>query len=67
MAILTRFDAVNYLDSEDVIAAYLEAVRESGDAALMRRAEADVARARRQAKLRRGGEEGGSAGGDARR
>jgi DNA-binding phage protein len=56
MAILTRFDAVTYLDSEDVIAAYLEAVRESGDSALMRRAEADVARARRLASPKRPGE-----------
>ncbi len=56
MAILTRFDAVTYLDSEEVIAAYLAAARESGDATLMRRANADVARARRLANPKRRGE-----------
>lgn len=42
----TPWDAVEYLDSEERIAGYLDAVFEDGDPALIKAALADVARAR---------------------
>jgi probable addiction module antidote protein len=42
----TRFDITEYLDSEEAIAAYLDAVLEEGDAAELRDAIGHVARAR---------------------
>jgi len=43
-----RYDVVNYLQTEDDIAAYLDAVMEDGDPALIASALGDVARARAQ-------------------
>lgn len=45
MTVTALFDAAEYLDSPDVIAAYLTAAFEEGDAALIARAIDDVARA----------------------
>jgi probable addiction module antidote protein len=42
----SRFDAADYLKSEDDIVAYLEAAMEDGDAAVIAAAIGDVARAR---------------------
>lgn len=42
----TRWDITEHLDSEEAIAAYLDAVFEDGDAAEIRRAIGHVARAR---------------------
>jgi probable addiction module antidote protein len=41
-----KFDAVEYLDSEEAIAAYLEAAFEEGDMGLIRVALGDVVRAK---------------------
>jgi probable addiction module antidote protein len=42
----TVFDAANYLDSPETIAAYIEAVLEDGDPSLIASALGDVARAK---------------------
>jgi len=42
----SRYDMADYLKTEDDIAAYLDAVREDGDPALIEAARDDVARAR---------------------
>lgn len=41
-----RYDVVNYLKTEDDIAAYLDAVMEDGDPALIEAARDDITRAR---------------------
>lgn len=46
MATLSDFDAADYLDSPDMIAAYLRTAFEENDAALIRTALNDVARAK---------------------
>lgn len=46
-----RFDVVDYLDSEEVIAEYLTAAMEDPDPDMFLRAVADVARARGMTKL----------------
>jgi probable addiction module antidote protein len=47
MSLATRpWDVTEHLDSEEAIAAYLDAVFEDGDSALMKAAIGDVARAR---------------------
>lgn len=48
-----RYDAANYLKDEDDIAAYLDAVMEDGDPALLAAALGDVARARNLSQLAR--------------
>ncbi len=48
---LTKFDIVNYLDSEEAIAAYLSSVIEENDPDLLVAALGDIARARGMAKL----------------
>ncbi|EAZ7030461.1 TPA: putative addiction module antidote protein [Salmonella enterica subsp. enterica serovar Agona] len=48
-----RYDVVNYLKTEDDIAAYLDAVAEDGDPALIAAALGDVARARNLSQLAR--------------
>lgn len=48
---LTKFDVVDYLDSEEAIAAYLSAVMEENDPDLLVAALGDIARARGMAKL----------------
>ncbi|WP_298033175.1 addiction module antidote protein [uncultured Desulfovibrio sp.] len=48
---LTKFDIVNYLDSEEAIAAYLSSVMEENDPDLLVAALGDIARARGMAKL----------------
>lgn len=48
---VARFDAADYLDSEEAIAAYLNAALEEGDAELLMAAIADVAKARGIAKV----------------
>ncbi|MGH6774290.1 addiction module antidote protein [Brucella tritici] len=48
-----RYDAANYLRTEDDIAAYIEAVMEDGDPALIAAALGDVARARNLSQLAR--------------
>ncbi|MFM0074681.1 putative addiction module antidote protein [Paraburkholderia sediminicola] len=47
----TRFDASHYLDSEEMIAEYLNAALEEGDADLLLAAIADIAKARGIAKV----------------
>ncbi len=47
----SKFDAVDYLDSEEAIAAYLSAVMEENDPNLLIAALGDIARARGMAKL----------------
>ena len=47
----SKFDAVDYLDSEEAIAAYLSAVMEENDPNLLIAALGDIARARGLAKL----------------
>lgn len=42
----TKWDAAEYLDSEEAIAAYIEAAFEDGDPALIKRALGDIARSR---------------------
>jgi len=42
----SRFDAVDYLDSDEAIEVYLQAVREENDPDLLAAALEDVARAR---------------------
>ena len=42
----TRWDVTEHLDSEDAIAAYLDAVIEDGDPELIKAAIGDVARSR---------------------
>ena len=49
----TRFDATDYLKSEEDIAAYMEAVMEDGDAAVIALALGDVARAKGMTNLAR--------------
>jgi len=46
-----RFDVVDYLDNEEVIAEYLSAAMEDSDPDMFLRAVADVARARGMSKL----------------
>ncbi len=48
---VSRFDASEYLDSEEAIAAYLNAALEEGDADLLIAAIGDVAKARGMAKV----------------
>jgi probable addiction module antidote protein len=48
-----RYDAANYLKDEDDIAAYLDAVTEDGDPALIAAALGDAARARNLGQLAR--------------
>jgi probable addiction module antidote protein len=48
---IARFDAADYLDSEEAIAAYLNAALEEGDPDLLIAAIADVAKARGIAKV----------------
>jgi probable addiction module antidote protein len=48
---IARFDAADYLDSEETIAAYLNAALEEGDADLLMAAIADVVKARGMAKI----------------
>ncbi|WP_206952778.1 addiction module antidote protein [Trinickia acidisoli] len=48
---IARFDAADYLDSEEAIAAYINAALEEGDADLLMAAIADVAKARGIAKV----------------
>lgn len=48
---LTKFDIVDYLDTEEAIAAYLTAVMEENDPDLLLTALGDIARARGIAKL----------------
>lgn len=48
---IARFDAADYLDSEEAIAAYLNAALEEGDPDLLVAAIADVAKARGIAKV----------------
>lgn len=47
----SKFDVVDYLDSEEAIAAYLSAVMEENDPELLIAALGDIARARGMAKL----------------
>jgi len=49
----SRYDTADYLKNEDDIAAYLDAVMEDGDPALIAAALGDVARARNLSKLAR--------------
>jgi probable addiction module antidote protein len=49
----SRYDTVDYLKTEEEIAAYLDAVIEDGDPALIAAALGDVARARNISKLAR--------------
>lgn len=49
----SRYDTVDYLKNEDDIAAYLDAVMEDGDPALIAAALGDVARARNLSQLAR--------------
>ncbi|MEN3165184.1 addiction module antidote protein [Tistrella mobilis] len=49
----SRYDTADYLKTEDDIAAYLEAVMEDGDPALVAAALGDVARARNMSQLAR--------------
>ena len=49
-----RFDVVDYLDNEEVIAEYLSAAMEDSDPGMFLRAVADVARARDMSKLAQG-------------
>jgi probable addiction module antidote protein len=51
VAKFARFDTADYLDSEEDIAAYLTAVAEDDDPALMIAALGDVARARNMTRL----------------
>lgn len=46
MVTTTRWDVTEHLDSEEAIAAYLDAVMEDGDPQLIKAAIGDVARAR---------------------
>ncbi|MEZ0603402.1 addiction module antidote protein [Paraburkholderia sp. IW21] len=48
---IARFDASHYLDSEEMIAEYLNAALEEGDADLLLAAIADIAKARGIAKV----------------
>ena len=48
-----RWDAANYLESEEDIAEYLAAVTEDGDPALIAAALGDIARARNMSQLAR--------------
>ncbi|WP_168789887.1 addiction module antidote protein [Paraburkholderia aromaticivorans] len=48
---IARFDASDYLDSEEVIAEYLNAALEDGDADVLLAAIADIAKARGIAKV----------------
>ena len=47
----TKFDAADYLDSEEAIAAYLSAIMEENDPDLLIAALGDIARARGMSKL----------------
>jgi probable addiction module antidote protein len=49
----SRYDTADYLKTEDDIAAYLEAVMEDGDPALIAAALGDIARARNLSQLAR--------------
>ena len=49
----SRYDPVDYLQSEEDITAYLEAVMEDGDSALIAAALGDIARARNISQLAR--------------
>ena len=51
MSRIVLFDAADYLDSEEVIAEYLNAALEDGNPDVFLRAVADVAKARGMAKL----------------
>jgi probable addiction module antidote protein len=48
---IKRFDAADYLDSEEMIAEYLGAVLEDGDQALFLEAIGDIAKARGMKKI----------------
>jgi probable addiction module antidote protein len=45
-----KYDVANYLDSEEMIAAYLDAAIGTGDTSRIAEAQRDVARARRMIK-----------------
>jgi probable addiction module antidote protein len=49
----TAFDAADYLDSAEAVAAYIDAALETGDAAFIAAALGDVARAKGMTKLAR--------------
>lgn len=51
MVKVSKFDVVDYLDSEEMIEEYLKAVQEEEDPDLLRSALADVAKARAAAQL----------------
>lgn len=53
VASLPEFDAADYLNTREDIAAYLNAVLEDGDAALLAAALGDIARARGMAEIAR--------------
>lgn len=46
MVKVNKFDAIDYLDSEEMIIEYLAAAEESGNSDILNRALADVAKAR---------------------
>ena len=50
---LAVFDAAEYLDSEEMVAEYLDAALEDGDPEVLHRAIADVAKARGMTRLAR--------------
>ena len=49
----TKWDAADYLDSEEMIAEYLNAALEDGDASILSAALGDIARARGMSQLSR--------------
>ena len=53
MKIATEFDMADYLDSEEVITAYINAALEDGEPAVISAALGDVARARGMSQLAR--------------
>lgn len=53
MKIATEFDPADYLDSEEVITAYINAALEDGEPAVISAALGDVARARGMSQLAR--------------
>ena len=53
MKIATEFDPADYLDSEEVITAYINAALEDGEPAVISAALGDVARARGMSRLAR--------------
>lgn len=53
MTTFSRFDVADHLDTEEDVAAYLDAAMESGDPALIARAVGTVARAQNMTRLAR--------------